>query len=144
MRYSTRGEHGYTRFNGDRGVCWPAGATFAFRSSQYGGFRGVASEKGVVALDYYVGNAEEARRFTFVREGLGDALAKTLPARPTTTGVAAGATLNWAALSAGAYHTCGLAPNGNAFCWGSNARGQLGTGSRATRRAPARGVGPAP
>jgi alpha-tubulin suppressor-like RCC1 family protein len=31
-------------------------------------------------------------------------------------------------LSIGADHTCGLAPNGQAYCWGGNGSGQLGDG----------------
>ena len=32
-------------------------------------------------------------------------------------------------MSAGAFHTCGVATNGAAYCWGNNFDGQLGTGT---------------
>ena len=34
--------------------------------------------------------------------------------------------MQWALLSAGAYHTCGIVTNGSAFCWGDNGFGQVG------------------
>jgi len=43
--------------------------------------------------------------------------------------------LTFAAISAGALHTCGLA-GGKAFCWGSGRDGQLGDGSKSDRRRP--------
>ncbi|MGZ8379671.1 MAG: RCC1 domain-containing protein [Gemmatirosa sp.] len=41
-----------------------------------------------------------------------------------------------AALTLGAAHGCALASDGRAFCWGANDSGQLGDGSRTSRRAP--------
>jgi alpha-tubulin suppressor-like RCC1 family protein len=35
----------------------------------------------------------------------------------------------FATISAGASHTCGLSTDNVAYCWGSNAEGQLGTGA---------------
>jgi hypothetical protein len=32
-------------------------------------------------------------------------------------------------ISAGTAHTCGITPDGNAYCWGDNLAGQLGTGA---------------
>lgn len=37
--------------------------------------------------------------------------------------------LAFAAVTAGGLHTCALAPDGRAYCWGRNVYGQLGTGS---------------
>lgn len=42
------------------------------------------------------------------------------PKRVTTT-------LRFTQISAGRYHTCGVATTGEAYCWGSNASGQLGS-----------------
>lgn len=36
---------------------------------------------------------------------------------------------HWVQLSAGFNHTCGIAADGTAYCWGGNSWGQLGTGS---------------
>ena len=47
----------------------------------------------------------------------------------------AGAT-QWAGISAGAYHTCGVALGGLAFCWGDNSLGQLGDGTTGSTAEP--------
>jgi alpha-tubulin suppressor-like RCC1 family protein len=44
--------------------------------------------------------------------------------------------LTFATLSAGISHTCGLTPEGKAYCWGVNGRGQLGDGSTKIRHTP--------
>ena len=45
--------------------------------------------------------------------------------------------LVFASLSAGHDHTCGVTADGAAYCWGSNASGQLGTGSTTDSPTPA-------
>jgi len=45
--------------------------------------------------------------------------------------------LTFTSLAAGANHACGVASGGGAYCWGSNANGQLGTGVAATTPNPA-------
>ncbi|HEV2669827.1 MAG TPA: hypothetical protein VGU74_01945 [Gemmatimonadales bacterium] len=48
----------------------------------------------------------------------------------------------YALVSSGGYQTCGLTPDGVAYCWGSNTAWQLGTGGdKSTRRAPTRVAG---
>ena len=44
--------------------------------------------------------------------------------------------LNFQRLTGGEAHTCGLTSDGSAWCWGSNAFGQLGDNSVVTRNAP--------
>jgi alpha-tubulin suppressor-like RCC1 family protein/uncharacterized protein YjdB len=45
-------------------------------------------------------------------------------------------------VSAGQDHACGLTSDGSLYCWGSNAKGQLGTGDVAARSTPAAVVAP--
>jgi alpha-tubulin suppressor-like RCC1 family protein/S1-C subfamily serine protease len=49
--------------------------------------------------------------------------------------------LEFESLSAGIAHTCGLTRQGEAYCWGSNTSGQLGTGSTASSTVPVRVAG---
>ncbi len=49
--------------------------------------------------------------------------------------------LNFASVTAGVWHTCGVTTNGDAYCWGYNLHGQLGDGSigsPTTRTTPVR------
>lgn len=46
-----------------------------------------------------------------------------------TTPVSVGGSVTFSRLAAGIAHTCGLTASGQAFCWGSNRRGQLGDGT---------------
>lgn len=44
----------------------------------------------------------------------------------------------WIETSAGRHHSCGIANDGAAYCWGQNDNGQLGDGSRIPYRVPVR------
>lgn len=46
--------------------------------------------------------------------------------------------LGFAALALGASHSCGIAPNGDTYCWGLGSNGQLGTGQFVNVNTPAR------
>jgi alpha-tubulin suppressor-like RCC1 family protein len=48
-----------------------------------------------------------------------------------------GGRTDWAQLTTGGSHTCGLTTSGAAFCWGSNEFGQLGTGTGSPLLSPA-------
>jgi alpha-tubulin suppressor-like RCC1 family protein len=51
-------------------------------------------------------------------------------------------TLAFTAITVGASHACGLTIDGGVYCWGSNARGQLGDGTTAARGTPVRVIFP--
>lgn len=42
------------------------------------------------------------------------------------------------AMAVGSYHTCGITPNSQLYCWGSNTYGKLGVGSTISTTAPLR------
>ncbi len=66
--------------------------------------------------------------------GAGDWATGTPPANLTPRPVAGG--LTFRSLSAGTNHACGVTTAGAAYCWGSNADGQLGDGTTANANAP--------
>src|SRR5216110_2256484 len=76
-----------------------------------------------VAIGFLVGLpaaalAQDSLKFT------GDTGIQTVPA-PVAGG------LRFTTVSAGRFHTCGLATDSTAYCWGSNGWGQLGSESAA-------------
>lgn len=56
--------------------------------------------------------------------------------QPTRVSNPANGPVQWIAMDAGAGHTCALAADGTAYCWGWNADGQLGDGSKVDRGIP--------
>jgi alpha-tubulin suppressor-like RCC1 family protein len=56
---------------------------------------------------------------------------------PVTTPTPVAGGLTFRAITAGLSHTCGLAEDGVAFCWGDAAKGQLGAGPPSTMCDPA-------
>ena len=56
----------------------------------------------------------------------------------STSPISVSGGLRFEGLEAGGAHTCGLTTRGTAYCWGYNALGQLGDGSRATSVNPVR------
>lgn len=53
-----------------------------------------------------------------------------------------GDVLQFASIAVGFYHTCGVATDGKAYCWGYDAWGQLGQGAKANRQRPVEVVEP--
>lgn len=50
--------------------------------------------------------------------------------------------LRFASVTAGYFHTCGLTPEGRAFCWGGNVFGTLGDGTTTASNRPVAVAGP--
>src|SRR5437870_6144193 len=61
----------------------------------------------------------------------------TMTSRSSPVLVQAPAGVSFAAVTAGAAHTCGVTAAGTAYCWGDNGRGQLGDGTTTTQASPA-------
>ena len=70
----------------------------------------------------------------------GDSGTNTVIRPCSTTPLAVNTALRFTSLALGWDHTCGLTADGEAYCWGSNSSGQLGTGDTVARAAPARVV----
>ena len=66
--------------------------------------------------------------------GNGSTASSRIPVAVNTSGVLAGKTIKQ--ISAGENHTCAIASDNRAYCWGSNKNGQLGNGSTADSRVP--------
>ena len=66
--------------------------------------------------------------------GNGSTASYRVPVAVNTSGVLAGKTIKQ--ISAGENHTCAIASDDRAYCWGSNKNGQLGNGSTANSNVP--------
>ncbi len=62
--------------------------------------------------------------------GIGSTANQSTPQQVT------GTYTDWTDFTVGAYHSCGIRNNGQAFCWGYNLNGQLGDGTTSQRTSP--------
>ena len=67
--------------------------------------------------------------------GSGTTSMNKVPAAVNTTGVLAGKTIKQ--ISAGSMHTCAIASDDKAYCWGAGSSGQLGSGTTSMNKVPA-------
>jgi alpha-tubulin suppressor-like RCC1 family protein len=72
---------------------------------------------------------------------LGNAAA-TLTLAPNSTPLPVSGGLTFTTVGTGYLHTCGVTPQGAAYCWGDNSEGELGDGSTAIHPTPVPVVGP--
>ncbi len=72
--------------------------------------------------------------------GNGGSSSSSSPVQVTGTG-GAGNLSGIAGVAAGRDHTCAVASNGSAYCWGANGPGQLGDGTTTSRQNPVQVVG---
>jgi alpha-tubulin suppressor-like RCC1 family protein len=77
-----------------------------------------------------------SRRPTFWHELSATTGALILIACSGQTSTAPPPTVTFNLLAAGVWHTCGLTPAGQAFCWGLGDNGRLGSGDTVTRTSP--------
>lgn len=103
--------HGVALTN--RVVTWTSG------SAQIATVDGSGSTEGI---------AVGCTSITATVEGIAGAASLCVVAPPPTG--------TWASVQAGFKHTCALTLNGKAYCWGWNARGQVGDGTLVTRASP--------
>jgi alpha-tubulin suppressor-like RCC1 family protein len=66
-----------------------------------------------------------------------DTTAPTVPEPALEVSAAAASALNFRMVATGGWHTCGVASDNRAYCWGFNEFGQLGVGHRLDRSRPA-------
>jgi alpha-tubulin suppressor-like RCC1 family protein len=65
-----------------------------------------------------------------------DTTAPTAPEPALEVSAAAAPALNFRMVATGGFHTCGVASDNRAYCWGLNGDGQLGVGHRLNRSRP--------
>lgn len=82
------------------------------------------------------GIIDDGRLFCWGSNDRGQIGASTPDPQTQRTPVAVGPNLRFSEISLGAKHTCGLATDGIAYCWGENFSGQLGDGTTTSRETP--------
>jgi alpha-tubulin suppressor-like RCC1 family protein len=85
---------------------------------------------------YCWGDNEDGQLGTTTTETCDPSAGGGLPVTCSSSPVKVNTTLKFTALAAGYSHTCGLVANGDAYCWGRNERGQLGTGDTVSTKTP--------
>jgi alpha-tubulin suppressor-like RCC1 family protein len=104
----------------------PAGVT--------GSFNPAAPTGTSATLTVSVGAAVAAGVYNLTVDGTATAGNRSTPLNLT---VSAAVGLTLAAVTTGAFHSCGVTTSGVAYCWGANFSGQLGDGTTTRRLSPA-------
>lgn len=92
---------------------------------------------GTVEPDSSVTNASGIASTRWTMGGVPGVQALLARTRTASVRVEATASITFTDVAAGFRHSCALTGAGNAFCWGSNDRGQLGIGTISPAEAPA-------
>ncbi|UCD23865.1 MAG: hypothetical protein JSW51_12660 [Gemmatimonadota bacterium] len=102
---------------------------------------GFAFESIVSGMEHSCGLTAEGHAYCWGRSGQYQLGHDPGPFNFQITPVAVSGGLTFTALAAGWDHTCGLAPDGTAYCWGRGWAGQLGDGANLERRTPVQVAG---
>lgn len=97
----------------------------------------VRSYRSVAAGWYHTCALDAAgEAFCWGRNDQGQLGTGTVSAGATDRPVRVAGDVRFSSISAGAFHSCGVAVDGRIFCWGLNHLGQLGTGSALSSTVP--------
>jgi len=107
--------------------------------SVYGGFSATAVSGGFVSLSagsYHTCGIRRGTVYCWGDNSSGELGNGTTTRSTTPVAISAPAGATFASVSAGTNHTCAVATNGTAYCWGINYHGELGDGTTTGRSAP--------
>ena len=118
-----------------------AGVSVQFTTRSQGGrtvpAEAVTDSSGVARAEWTIGNRGRQEAAATLADDPDATVRFRAPARSAPVRIRPG-------LAAGGTHTCALAGDGAAVCWGGNDNGQLGDGSLSRRATPVRAAAPEP
>ena len=98
---------------------------------------GIALTQIATGLTHACGRASDGSAYCWGDNASGQLGEGSFQPQATPVAVMLPSGVRFAQLSGGGSHSCGLTPDGAAYCWGSNAFGQIGDGTGTDRGTPA-------